>query len=425
MSNEQTEDPQPILTLDFEDGGGTHLLSSIDDAIAWIDRERSEWAWLEGNPPGFQAEGRRMPKDVIDELLNNLKESLIRYKKNNVAEWPSLFAKNCDERFRWGGNLIHSKSRLGVFLASMGKESPASAAWVATLLTQKYITITVNSHGGGTAVSWDLLHGAFRTVAMLEGIPSHKDEANAIKQLHATAQSEIDRQITKFTTHENTWNSHNQHIANIFDEWSRTENALKASYEAAISEHKAKLSQIQQDYTNRMPLRAPAKYWQDRALRFHVLEVLWGVVSLAACVMGVWKLPELARWINEQTPRASQISESSETVGVPVLLSLTQELPGIIRFGIASAIMLWVIRICVRNYLSASHLAADASERRMMIQTYLALISDPDVQKSEKLKEQVLPKALESIFRHAADGLVKDDGMPTISAIPVDLTKLK
>jgi hypothetical protein len=100
-----------------------------------------------------------------------------------------------------------------------------------------------------------------------------------------------------------------------------------------------------------------------------------------------------------------------DAAGVSTLLTQTM-IASTIRFVVMALIAAWPLRIFVRNYLSHSHLEADARERAIVVRTYLALLNDPELAEKEDLKQQILPHALQNIFRHTADGIVKDDGMP-------------
>ena len=75
--------------------------------------------------------------------------------------------------------------------------------------------------------------------------------------------------------------------------------------------------------------------------------------------------------------------------------------PGAIQFAV------WATRLAVRNYLSHLHLKADADERIVMVKTYLSLAEGGRVESAED--RQII---LQSLFRPASNGLVKDEGVP-------------
>jgi hypothetical protein len=73
--------------------------------------------------------------------------------------------------------------------------------------------------------------------------------------------------------------------------------------------------------------------------------------------------------------------------------------------------LFWPIRILVRNYLSNQHLAMDASERKVVLETYLAMNTHEEFA-ADPARQKGLIQALKVVFRHTQDGIVKDDAFP-------------
>ena len=67
----------------------------------------------------------------------------------------------------------------------------------------------------------------------------------------------------------------------------------------------------------------------------------------------------------------------------------------------------WALRLVVRMFLSHLHLLTDAGERVVMVQTYLSLMEGEHL--TSKEDRQLI---LQALFRPAADGIVKDEGVP-------------
>ena len=70
-----------------------------------------------------------------------------------------------------------------------------------------------------------------------------------------------------------------------------------------------------------------------------------------------------------------------------------------------TTMIVWLMRVLMRVFLSERHLALDAAERRAFAETYLALLKG----------DQVMPEhealILNSLFRPTQDGIIKDDGV--------------
>ena len=143
-------------------------------------------------------------------------------------------------------------------------------------------------------------------------------------------------------------------------------------------------------YDQKLALQKPVEYWQtkeshhkSRSFGFGIAAILVGLVLVS--LLGISTYEVLSPLGANENPKNWQIG---------VLL-------------IALFFSIWLMRIIVRLFLSHLHLAGDASERRTMIQTYLAMSRDGSNFGPEDKK-----LILQHLFRSASDGLVKDDAAP-------------
>lgn len=139
-----------------------------------------------------------------------------------------------------------------------------------------------------------------------------------------------------------------------------------------------------------MALRGPVEYWTSKA-SVHSKKagsLLWAVfgtlLAVTAAVAGAaaWTLLGLAP------------NTAPDTAKVAIL-------------ALVGVMGIWGLRLVVRMWLSHTHLATDASERVTMVQTYLAILEADKMPSDEDRKLVLAP-----LFRPAADGLVKDEGLP-------------
>ena len=93
---------------------------------------------------------------------------------------------------------------------------------------------------------------------------------------------------------------------------------------------------------------------------------------------------------------------------------------GLFVFG--STFCLWFVRLLVKLLLSNIHLRADADERVVMIQTFMALVSHKESR--EGLSKEDIALVLAPIFKPSTTGVIKDDGGPvTLSDFFAKLVK--
>jgi len=161
-------------------------------------------------------------------------------------------------------------------------------------------------------------------------------------------------------------------------------------HDKAFEEHTKNLEAMQNAFREGMTLRAPVEYWESRQTHHEIRtkevgrSVFGSMLGLGVCIGG------LAYWV------LSNLS----TDGKP-------EAWRVAVLGLIGALGVWAIRLIVRIFLSHSHLATDAAERVTMVKTYLSLLEGDKMPSDDDRK-----LILQSLFRPAADGIVKDEGLP-------------
>jgi hypothetical protein len=87
--------------------------------------------------------------------------------------------------------------------------------------------------------------------------------------------------------------------------------------------------------------------------------------------------------------------------------------PGrILCMALELTLFLWLLRVAVRLFLARSHPSVDATERAVIVETYIAPLKGGAVSKEQR------QLVLAAVFRHAPSGLIKDDAGPHT---PLDL----
>lgn len=72
-------------------------------------------------------------------------------------------------------------------------------------------------------------------------------------------------------------------------------------------------------------------------------------------------------------------------------------------------LFLWLMRLVIRSYVTAQHLAIDAQARSAMTQTFIGLVREGTVKRAERAI------VLEALFRPVTSGMVQEEGPPPIS----------
>ncbi|MEZ6046225.1 MAG: DUF6161 domain-containing protein [Planctomycetaceae bacterium] len=131
----------------------------------------------------------------------------------------------------------------------------------------------------------------------------------------------------------------------------------------------------------------PVKYWKDKSQFHYIWFAVYSVITLAVGGLGVKYLYDIWKYaFGEADVKPWQV--------------------GAILF--AATILLLLLRVLTRITMSNLHLATEASERGIMMQTYLGLLSQ-----SKLSDERDRSLVLNALFRPSSTGLVKEDSVPS------------
>ncbi|WP_353189888.1 DUF6161 domain-containing protein [Pandoraea pnomenusa] len=174
------------------------------------------------------------------------------------------------------------------------------------------------------------------------------------------------------------------------NQFSRALEKIKELHAAALEGHSSTMQNLQEVFREKMTLRAPVDYWEDRRSHHQKRTKVLGGWTFGSMAILALMLGGVAWWVmgNLTADGKPELWRASVLVLVAVI-------------GV------WATRLIVRIFLSHSHLETDAAERVVMVKTYLALLeSDKDLSPEDR------KLVLAPLFRPASDGIVKDEGLP-------------
>lgn len=158
-------------------------------------------------------------------------------------------------------------------------------------------------------------------------------------------------------------------------------------------------------------LKAPVALWETREKQ-HRRNAMWAfsgfliaaVLTVAVALAVPWQFGDLIAQSFYFDPCLVGVTSCGQQLSVkgPLIVA------GIL---LSMSVLLWVIRLQYRVYLSERHLALDASEKKAFVESYLALKHEANV---DSANEAIV---LSSVFRPTQDGIIRDDeGTLDISA---------
>lgn len=148
-------------------------------------------------------------------------------------------------------------------------------------------------------------------------------------------------------------------------------------------------------YREKLRLEAPAKYWKDRADKLRAesdyqMDMLIRISLFGSTILFIILL----------------------AIGNNYYLNIFNDTVKGIKWSLILitiiSLLVFIIRILSKLYMSSLHLSRDAEEREQLTHFYLALKKDTTIEPEER---QLI---LQSLFSRADTGLLKDDSSPTM-----------
>lgn len=386
--------PPALFILELGSNGGILAPTSLQELIAWIDREVQFWSWSRHINPGnhksaldqaqqplwsAESEARQLPG-----LQQQEQESAV------VERFLRVQASLKDAYLNHG--LPHSTSALGKRIDSLKSDAAMAIAFV-----YPFLKTGSNYHFDGRDMSsWrGFLSGLVERFNLLDQQePRVQSERDALADLGSRAEQQLTEKALAADALHRRYEDLAAGISKA-DEKQRLDfeqllEQVNERHAQVLEAHESAMADLKRAFKDGMALRGPVEYWSAKASTHQTkaTNLMWGSFGSMAGLGVV--LGGLAAWIF-QTMNKDGIPDTWK-VSVLVLVGV---------LGI------WAVRLVVRMWLSHAHLSTDAEERVTMVQTYLALIEDGKMTKDEDRALVLTP-----LFRPAADGLVKDEGLP-------------
>jgi hypothetical protein len=356
------------------------VFESIEDFEKWFRSECAFWNKLQQSGNRFP-----IPQDVFEfttrQGFQGIQAALEACKQASPELQPqsikSLEAQ-CKQAFERKGILL-STSPEGKFISQLQDNSgPAVATFAAAYFMELDVLFEKPPafKGGLEAFCFEsgLKKRSQSEIAALEDLKS--EWATKYQTLKDQYQNELAKQIDTESQNQGLFQKQEKAIQDFFKQIQQRWNALVSLYEEKLS------------------IGAPVLYWKKKAKQHFWSSFGFGVASLLFAIGGFAYLTYLAR---EVLIIPSGIREPDKWH--PAYWQLTTLLIG-------AAFVIWLLRILVKLFLSNVHLHTDSCERITMVQTYLALL------RTKKTTEEERKLVIAALFRPAATGVVKDDGMP-------------
>lgn len=245
---------------------------------------------------------------------------------------------------------------------------------------------------------WDINPGLLRTAELSDVLSKERDSFRRVLR------SELDRLKKNDAARLDEWEAKLVEAKSSYVGWARRRSTrwghLTRSWEERHRLSETRIRSVEETYKEQMGLKAPVKYWADKATQHKKSEVWARIWVLAFFVITLPAMASAFAWTGwVLIDQALQVRPTGAPPFPTAIFIIASA-------GLASCagLVFWAGRLLTKLYLSQHHLRQDAEERATMTETYLALIENSAASTEDR---QVI---LNALFRNTPDGIVKEEG---------------
>jgi len=374
------EEKTPLISIDLGSNGGKIAFYSIEDIEKWLETEKNYWNWIiesvrfDGNTKQIwnqQSHPWRTLHDKINQIKNRPDEEI----QGEITDIKTQIESSYKTI-----KTLHSSTPQAK-LIEKHRDDTLTAAYLLNHFIKSPFTFNFSGtpQHAEKAITAKLQAMLFEK-GLEDRVDSEMNALNELRQKYENLLTNCKRQVHDYDEIIRTYK--NQMLENI--------STQKKSFEELMINAKSELTEITETYDKKLALQSSVSYWNNK-LGIHLRLSRWftGLFVLSLLVFGIFSVSMLQYLLGSQ--RVDQKPESW-MVGMIIIVAL---------------IGIWAIRIIVRVMLSHYHLQRDAAERITMIQTYLALLREGNINEGDK---QLI---LQTLFRPGVSGIIKDDAIPS------------
>lgn len=388
--------PEPLCTLDLRDNGGRFAPTSFDELSQWLETERAFWQWLRQGHYGSHDQHFRQALDQLDMAMATANEASHHQPSN--PEHAKAQLQGCRSHIENAfvhTRLPHSSTPLAKRIEMLRQQAGDKAATF-------YAAVFVPPQQGyqfqpNDLDSWrGLVEGLIDRFDLAATIDERRKRAaeESFEELRGQAEQLVADKREAYEELHRDYNGLAEAIRRAADEQARqfedAQRARQETFTKLTDQHARDMEALRKTFREEIALRAPAEYWESKRNGHRRMAWITGAASfvgiLAAAGLLGWQIHDVLI----ETPRGS-----------------TPEPWRVVVLALIAVFLVWAIRLIVRMFLSHLHLLTDAGERVVMVQTYLSLLEGDRL--ASKEDRQLI---LQALFRPAADGIVKDEGVP-------------
>lgn len=379
------------IAYSIETGNHQSLsFESKEEVINWVEAERQYWNWLREAPSPPFGNTRQ-----INTYLQKCWDELQRYKSSHEDSAFEGAFQNIRQNLAKTDGYILEQSPDALVINRLHEEGRNLEAQAAALFCANLPFSPQGNRPILASIPPEIFSGCFQIMSYRCGLDRRSSDAvfelETAKSEYTKAIGALKRQISKLDT---ASSERLTAIDSLTEKQRQAHQELMAEQAHQLAaqqdEVQARLDGLEKLYREKLALRAPIEYWKGRNKRHGRFAWISLAILVIFAILGGTILFVVWSIAFQEVSAAGK--EEYWMLGL---------------VGILGALVAWFVQMFSRLTMSNFHLASDAGERVVMIETYLALLEGNHLHSDTEKK-----LILEAIFRSTSTGLIKEDGVP-------------
>lgn len=350
--------------------------------------------WCDAEIEFYKSIGENSTSSNFTQAIKNQLQSRFNQNRRTEISWDDF----CQELKEFissaykSQGFVASRSKEGKFLKRLYETNPQFVPGAMLFFQQK-----AQPRSAAQIKQDNLRNGQFAAYLFAHNIePDFEDEKSKYEAFYSEITNQKDELLEELKQAKDENNRINQELTDL-------KTAVAKKFDEEFDRHKTKMEESEKFYESELAVKAAVTYWSDKAKSHKRNSIGFGIASgimLVATVISVIYFGKYIIGLNldDENGVGNRILTQSGALQIWIYA---------VFIG-ALTLVVWIIRLLVKIFLSNLHMFSDAKERETMIMTYLAFEREEQVLNKED-RNLILP----SIFRVSSNGIIKEDSSPS------------
>lgn len=350
-----------------------------EDAVGFLESEQKYWEFVRESNANPDAR-LRGAFDKVSQLINRARKLSASSEEPQVIALREALEKQTQEAYSAPTQrLIASDSPQADYAMKLESERNAMARngallWFTRTISPQDELNSEHRIGSHLAMEFELGRLGERNVdtSRVASILTNLEEVLRESEKNRTDSKSDSEQLL------NSWKT-------AFED---KDSKIDSKFTSIFDSAEKKLKSIEDTYDQKLALQSSVSYWKAKQNSHTKSAIVWGIVSS----IGIASAAAIFSYVVHEILGDTNISDVQAWQVTTSLVLLT--------------FLIWIVRTMMRIFLSHTHSREDAVERVTMIQTYLAMLRDPESGMTSDDRKVIY----DSLFRPGQFGLIREDG---------------